>query len=188
MFGTTMCWTIVFHIHNLPLIWNHVLWTYNCKLTFMVTYALWKIQTFMIDKINACMQIWSNHCKTTGSWCTKIGSKHICQLKVFTWYSPIQIIQAIIFTCEKCEDTTHEMNTTIFASKCLTFSWTLVGASSISQTAPLVRLDTLSWTHTGNRLHLFHPCQCCEAFCLQHLWAFAACSSHALRVLQQALQ
>ena len=70
MFDTTMCCAIVFHTHDLPLIWNHVLWTYNCKLTFMVTYALWKIQTFMIDKINACMQIWSKHCKTTGSWCT----------------------------------------------------------------------------------------------------------------------
>ena len=34
-------------------------------------------------------------------------------------------MQAIIFTFEKCEDTTHEMNTTIFASKCFTFSCTL---------------------------------------------------------------
>ena len=124
MFDATMCWAIVFHIHNLPFIWNYALWTYNCKLTFMFTYAFWKIQTLMMDKINACMQIWSNHCKTAGSWCTKICSKHICQLKVFTWYSSIQITQAIIFTFEKCEDTTHEMNTTIFASKCFTFSCT----------------------------------------------------------------
>ena len=25
MFDATMCWAIVFHIRNLPLIWNHVL-------------------------------------------------------------------------------------------------------------------------------------------------------------------
>ena len=54
----------------------------------------------------------------------------------------------------------HQSVHKVKGSQCIDL---LAGASSSLQTAPLVRRDTLSWTHTSNRLHRVHPYQFCEA-------------------------